>query len=336
MYNCSFIIKTVLVPIAAVLFGIYAFPSHAQSQDNASVQNRLGQIERQLETLSRQIYGGGGVRSDAGGNMANMEIRLSQLESEIRRLTGQIERQSFLMNQMETRFQKRLDDLKLRIDDLEQGGIAANAPRAASGLIGSIQRDPQGMHNKTVANTSASPESTLSRTSQQDDRDFDAPAPITPETVGNLGTLKLENGNVGPDDGAVEQVAQSPEAHYDKAFAFMKDREYDQAERQFRAFIEQYPGHDLVENAYYWLGETYYVREQYERAARLFATGYKNFPEGNKAPDNLLKLGLSLNGLGNREDACIALIQLDQKFPNAAGPVSNRADQEISRLGCDT
>ena len=80
--------------------------------------------------------------------------------------------------------------------------------------------------------------------------------------------------------------------------------------------------------------ESFYVRRQYERAARIFAEGYQSYPKSSKAPDNLLKLGLSLGGMGNTHDACVALAQLKKEYASERTPVMRRADQEFSRLGC--
>jgi TolA-binding protein len=82
------------------------------------------------------------------------------------------------------------------------------------------------------------------------------------------------------------------------------------------------------------LGETYYVRGKYDVAARLFAEGYQQYPDGSKTADNLLKLGMALGALGKKEDACIALAQLDKETGANLASVQRRAEQEKTRLGC--
>ncbi len=94
------------------------------------------------------------------------------------------------------------------------------------------------------------------------------------------------------------------------------------------------PEHRLASNATYWLGETYYVRNQYDDAARVFAQSYQKYPGGSKTPDSLLKLALSLSGLGKKQEACIALAQLKTEFPGGSSAVLQRADKEMTDLGC--
>ncbi len=121
---------------------------------------------------------------------------------------------------------------------------------------------------------------------------------------------------------------------YEEAFATLRNGNYDLAEQQFQAFLDKNPNHSLKNNAQYWLSETYYVRNQYDRSAKGFATAYQADPNGAKAPDNLLKLGLSLAGLGKNEDACIAFSQLLTDFENGPRSIVGRAERETARLGC--
>jgi tol-pal system protein YbgF len=121
---------------------------------------------------------------------------------------------------------------------------------------------------------------------------------------------------------------------YEDAFATLRGGNYDMAEQKFLSFLADYPNHSLTDNARYWLAETYYVRNEYERAARGFAQAYQKNPQGPKAADNLLKLGLSLSGLGKTDEACIALNQLLEDFSQGPRSVITRAKQEEERLGC--
>ncbi len=123
-------------------------------------------------------------------------------------------------------------------------------------------------------------------------------------------------------------------AAYENAFSLLKNGNYDAAEREFETFLQNNKGHPLAGNAKYWLGETFYVRGDFDRAARIFAEGYQQYPDGAKTADNLLKLGLSLSSIGNNKDACIALNQLKKDFSTGSGPVLRRAEQEMQRLGC--
>ena len=102
----------------------------------------------------------------------------------------------------------------------------------------------------------------------------------------------------------------------------------------FRAFVEAHPANDLAGNAQYWLAETYYVRNDYETAAREFLEGYQRYPESPKAPDFLLKLGVTLSAMGQRAEACSTLEELSAKFPLVRDDTRRRSAEERAVLGC--
>ena len=124
------------------------------------------------------------------------------------------------------------------------------------------------------------------------------------------------------------------QAAYDKAYNAMKKGDYKTAEAGFTAFMKKYPKSDLVGNANYWLGETYYVRKQYEQAVGVFADGFTKYKNNSKAPDNLLKLGLSMKALKRNSDACTAFKELPKAFPKAPDAVKKRAKSEAQKFAC--
>jgi tol-pal system protein YbgF len=121
---------------------------------------------------------------------------------------------------------------------------------------------------------------------------------------------------------------------YDAAFQSLREQKYDRAEAAFKQFLVRYKDDALAGNAQYWLGETYYVRGNYAEAAKVFATGYQKYPKSSKAPDNLLKLGLSLSQSNKQKEACLTLQQLGIQYPNAAAVIKQRATDERKKLQC--
>lgn len=124
-----------------------------------------------------------------------------------------------------------------------------------------------------------------------------------------------------------------PEVIYERSYESLLRRQFNDAEIGFRSFLEQHRDHSLAGNAQYWLGETYYVQGDYKQAAQAFLSGYRDFPKSRKAADSLLKLGLSLNRLGQKEQACAAYMQVGSQFPKAV-EARKRAQSEIKRAGC--
>jgi formylglycine-generating enzyme len=126
----------------------------------------------------------------------------------------------------------------------------------------------------------------------------------------------------------------TPREQYKHAFGLLRENKLDQAEVAFTAFIETHGDDPLADNARYWIGETYYVRQDYQRAARTFFDGYKLNPNGPKAAPSLLKLGMSLSKLNKREDACITFAKLDQEFPDATPSIKAVMKRERQRNAC--
>ncbi|MBO7244223.1 MAG: tol-pal system protein YbgF [Alphaproteobacteria bacterium] len=121
---------------------------------------------------------------------------------------------------------------------------------------------------------------------------------------------------------------------YDAAYNIMKKGDYKKAEEAFTLFMKEYPNSTLVGNANYWLGETYYARGLFEQAVGIFADGFTKYKNNSKAADNLLKLGLTMNKLNKKEEACTAFKSLGTEFPKADQKLKERAKAEAKKLQC--
>ena len=127
--------------------------------------------------------------------------------------------------------------------------------------------------------------------------------------------------------------AATPETEYKFAYDLLLQRDYPRAEAVLADFVVKHPNHPLAGNAQYWLGETFYVRQDYMAAARTFAAGWESYPKSTKAPHMLLKLGMSLNALKRTDDACITFTKLIDEHPQATASV-RRAERERGQLSC--
>lgn len=313
--SCKHVFKAWIVPGLLALMIATPFPAFAQS--DWDMQNRIKRIENEINTLSRAVYRGEtpppGSAPAGGGLGADAEIRLQQVENDMRELRGLIEQQSFENRQLKDQLERVTSDLELRLNDLEGGAPATNN---ASGRYTTGNVTPQ-VRPQVQQPTAPAAGDSGGQTYQWSSGNNNA---------GQLGSYTANAGSANASDLAA--------ATYENAFSMVKNRQYDGAQVEFETFLRDYPNHALAGNAKYWLGETHYVRGNFEPAARIFAEGYQQYPTGSKAADNLLKLGLSLDALGKRDDACIALQQLKKENPAGAAPVLRRADQEMSRLSC--
>ena len=121
---------------------------------------------------------------------------------------------------------------------------------------------------------------------------------------------------------------------YKYAYDMLVMENYVESENAFKVFIGEHPKDPLASNAYYWLGETYYVQKKFQLAAISFARGYQSFPKGNKALDQLFKLSLTFINMGKYEDACASFSKLEVEFPKAPKRISNRAKEYKKRAKC--
>jgi tol-pal system protein YbgF len=165
-------------------------------------------------------------------------------------------------------------------------------------------------------------------------------------TIGTLTESQLRAAGITPNSGAAPDAGTatnttpvtlpegSAQDQYSYARQFLLKRDFVSAEQALAAFVQNHPEDGLAGNAQYWLGETFYVRGDFQTAARTFAEGFQRYPDSDKAPDNLLKLGMSLAQLDLKDDACITLKKLRVEYPEAPTSIVQRADREIGRLQC--
>ncbi|MGE3333324.1 MAG: tol-pal system protein YbgF [Rhodospirillaceae bacterium] len=158
-----------------------------------------------------------------------------------------------------------------------------------------------------------------------------APAPVAPPKVGAVNSGQLA---MAPPVGEVKLPEGTPKVQYDFAFDLLRRNDFARAEVAFRDFLKRHPKDPLAGNAQYWLGETHYVRGDYQQAAVEFMAGYQNYPKTNKGPDNLLKLAMSMSNLGQTQGACTALGRLTKDYPKAPEEVAKPAAAERAKLKC--
>lgn len=286
----------------------------AQSGDMRELMNRLDRLESDVQSLSRTVYRGGspagGAASGTGSGAAippsvagSFEARLQRLESDMATLNGRYEEATYQIGQLREQMQKMQQDLEFRLQRLEQGGGGSALPAAADG----------GASMPSAESQSGSPSGSQSASSAA-------------SSGGSSGAPAKGDGGNLPGGSAQDQ--------YDNAFNLLRQTDYAGAEKAFTQFLKANPNHALAANAEYWLGESLYARNKFKEAAIAFAEGYTKYPKSNKAPDSLLKLGLSLSALKRNDEACAALGELQNKFKDAPATIKRRADQERNRLKC--
>ena len=285
-----FLFLTLLLAALAV---VSAAPGAlAQSpRDYYELEDRIEDLEKQIRTLQRaaaqgklddiEITGTGGA--DQAALLADMEIRISQLQKEMSELRGQNEEILYKQRQLAEELENFRRDVEFRFQD------------AGAGMIPGPSQD---------ASLEAGEAQTL-------------PA-AEPQRVAAVSVLP---------QGSVQD-------QYDFSFSLLRKGDYAGAERAFAEFMTKHPDHALSGNAQYWLGETHYVRKNYPQAAAAFLTGFQQYQDSNKGPDNLLKLGMSLAAMGQVDEACTAFAELEAVYPGAPPVIVSKTGAQKERYGC--
>ena len=128
---------------------------------------------------------------------------------------------------------------------------------------------------------------------------------------------------------------ENPNKQYEFATSFLKVGDYPTAERAFREFVLSNPDHELAGNAQYWYAETFRIRQLYTDAASAYLEGYQKYPEGEKAPINLLKLGVSMVQIGEKDQGCKMINGVEKQYPKAKQSVIQKAKYESQKFECN-
>ncbi len=308
----------------------------ARAQDGSTAE-RLDRLERDLSMLQRQVYRVSGgpipVGSEAGGSTAvDLQVRMDRLEQQMRELTGRVEAETNRVEQLRQRVEQVNADVDLRLAQPQGHEAGAPAPRAGANFASAA---PPSLADPVAAPPRQRPPSippgfgTLTPPASEIGG---PPASAEPTQLRPRVTSAGASDTLRPP--GADMPSGSASAQYNAAFGLLRKADYEGAEEALRGFIRQYPNDPLAGNAQYWLGESYYARGKYSEAAAAFADGYKRYPKGPKAPEELLKLGMALEHANQKHNACIALMQLDRDFPHPGNAVKDRAAQEKKKLGC--
>ncbi len=338
------------------------------------ILERMGRLERDIRSLNLSLARGGAAPvqtksatptgapeargasapapvSSGGHAMARLNARISGLENDLRTSTGSLEEFTFQLGQVAKRLDKLVADVDYRLSVLEgraPGTPPGQArPRAAPRLSAAPAPPPvQKIIPGQEASFAIAPgslgtvsQSAVSAVSSKSGQDTSAkPASVTAAKAAPK-AVKAAPAPVQTPAPAPARVASilpkgTPKDQYKYAFGLLRQANYDKAEIALQEFVKLHPKDVLVSNARYWLGETYYVRAAYVQAAEVFLEGYRSDPKGAKAPDSLLKLGMSLAGLDKKREACAAFNKLIKDYPDVSAGLRNTVSREKQKNSC--
>ena len=285
----------------------------------------LQQVQADIKTLEKAVYSQDLNNTSNTRDLSNKELssgdsdiltkhllKLSELEEQFKILTNNFEEINFKLDKLSNRITKVQTDNQMRFQDIEKSGLGNN-------------------------NITANKEKTLPGSGEQQDlggvsdSDIAAMEQIQKtQSIETVGTVVTETAS------RAQKILpnKNPEEQYEFAISFIKVGDYETAELALREFVDTNPTHKLAGNAQYWYGETFRVRQLYQDAASAYLDGYQKYPKSKKGPVNLLKLGVMLVQIGEKEQGCSMILGIKDQYPKANQSVIQKAEYEKKKFSC--
>ena len=307
------------------------FSTNISFSQDQEVSEILENIQKDLRTLERAVYSqsfsnSSELNSTQRASTKESEqaltkhlLKLNEIEIQFQELTNKFEEINFKLDKLSSKLSKVQDDNQLRFEQIENSSINDKNNNTLSSIPNTEQKFViKDTNKKKILPGSSEPQS--------------------------LGEISYKDMTTGDDTQVIESVEQteaiisevfnaeekllpdtSPKEQYQFARNFLKVGDYDSAEKAFREFVLTNPDNELSGNAQYWYAETYRIRQMYTDAASAYLEGYQKYPKSKIAPENLLKLGVSLVQMGEKDQGCLMIAGVKKQYPNATQSVLQKA-----------
>ena len=309
---------------------LFIFFSNITLADNHNLNEVLELIQKDLKTLEKAVYSGS-INTSSLSNQENFDqssedvltrhlLKLSDIENQFQELTNKFEEINFKLDKLSNRLSKVQADNQVRFQEVENA--------LSSGEVNQkLTSRPKETVEKVLPGSSQPQD--LGSISYKDNEDQNTTQQIQSiETTSSIVTETFQaEQTILPDD--------IPEKQYEFATSFLKVGDYNTAERAFREFVIANPENALAGNAQYWYAETFRIRQLYTDAASAYLEGYQKYPKGEKAPINLLKLGVSMVQIGEKEQGCKMIEGVAKQYPKANQSVLQKAKYESKKFECE-
>ncbi len=301
--------------------------------DNHNIYEILDQLQKDIKTLEKAVYSGSlELNSDSSVNLnSNLDnnsedvltrhlLKLSEIENQFQELTNKFEEINFKLDKLSSRMSKVQADNQIRFQDLENVVSSDATTNKLTKKTNNEQIEVLPGSSQPQDLGSISYKDTATNETSQKTNSVDSTALVVTETFQ-----------------AEEKILpnESPDKQYQFATSFLKVGDYSTAERAFREFVDTNPEHNLAGNAQYWYAETFRIRQLYTDAASAYLEGYQRYPKGEKAPINLLKLGVSMVQIGEKDQGCKMINGVEEQYPEANQSVIQKAKYESQKFECN-
>ena len=301
--------------------------------EEENVDEIIQKLQKDIQTLERAVYSQ--TLNESSENLGNNNssenidedvltrhlLKLSEIERQFQELTNKFEEVNFKLDKLSSRVSKIQADNQLRFQQLENNPNANNSS------------------NKKLSSTGSSSESEKILPGSSQPQDLGQVSYKDTETnLSNQQTQSIDTTSTVVTENFITEEKilpkESPEKQYEFATSFLKVGDYTTAERAFREFVLTNPEHNLAGNAQYWYAETFRIRQLYTDAATAYLEGYQKYPKSDKAPINVLKLGISLVQIGEKDQGCLMISGVEKQYPKANQSVIQKAKYEEKKFEC--
>ena len=313
--------KFLLILISFLLITNVTY-KHAYSEESniSTVLQQMKKLQSDIKTLEKAVYSSSSLTQSSDSlNNSNEDaltrhlLKLTEIEEQFRNLTNKFEEINFKLDKLSKRISKIQSDNQMRFQDLEKGKFSGDSGQA----MAKPKKLPGADEPQDLGSISESEVSSLQKV--QETKSIDATGSVVTEE-----TERAER--ILPDT--------TPEKQYEFAISFLKVGDYETAELALREFVDTNTNHKLAGNAQYWYGETFRIRQLYVDAATAYLNGYQKYPKSTKAPVNLLKLGITLVHIGEKEQGCSMIAGVSTEYPKANESIIQKAEYEKKRFKC--
>tara|TARA_Y100000590_G_scaffold20264_1_gene23657 strand:+ start:266 stop:1231 length:966 start_codon:yes stop_codon:yes gene_type:complete len=303
-----------------ILFTTFSYKVLGEEIDSLLEQFKI--LQQDIKTLEKAVYSqddkinlnSENLSSDNNDILTKHLLKLSELEEQFKTLTNNFEEINFKLDKLSNRITKIQSDNQMRFQDLEKSGIT-------TGDIASDNEQKKLPGSGEAQDLGGVTDSDVAAAEQiQKTQSIESVGSVITETATRAEKILPEG---------------SPEKQYEFAISFIKVGDYETAELALREFVDNHPNHDLAGNAQYWYGETFRVRQLYQDAATAYLNGYQKYPKSVKAPVNLLKLGVMLVQIGEKEQGCSMIMGVKEQYPEAKQSVFQKAEYEKKKFNCE-
>tara|TARA_Y100000590_G_scaffold155501_1_gene178759 strand:+ start:128 stop:1105 length:978 start_codon:yes stop_codon:yes gene_type:complete len=313
--------RILLIFIIAIFYSYKVY-----ADETESILKQLQVLQEDIKTLEKAVYSQDvkttstsvALSGESSDVLTKHLLKLSELEEQFKILTNNFEEINFKLDKLSSRITKVQTDNQMRFQDLESSGVdkSLSSSNEEKKLPGSGEAQDLGKALEIgVTDSEVAAAEQIQKT----------------QSIESVGTVLTETAE------RTEKILPetTPQEQYKFAVSFIKVGDYDTAEIALREFVDTNPNHELAGNAQYWYGETFRVRQLYQDAATAYLDGYQKYPKSSKAPVNLLKLGVMLVQIGEKEQGCSMILGVKDQYPKANQSVMQKAEYEKKKFNCE-